>query len=43
MNKFMHPRNIYRTPPNFTQLALDFEEFRNAGKLVDFLSYEMSF
>lgn len=34
LNKFMHPRNIYRTPPDFTQLALDYADFRNAGSLV---------
>lgn len=30
----MHPRNIYRTPPDFKQLAIDFEEFRNVSKMV---------
>lgn len=28
MNKYMHPRNIYKTPPNFKQLAIEFPEFR---------------
>ncbi|KAK5639850.1 hypothetical protein RI129_010661 [Pyrocoelia pectoralis] len=28
MNKYMHPRNIYKTPPNFKQLAVDYPEFR---------------
>lgn len=28
MNKYMHPRNIYKSPPNFKQLALDFPEFQ---------------
>lgn len=28
MNKYMHPRNNYKTPPNFKQLAVDFPEFR---------------
>ncbi|CAG9813635.1 unnamed protein product [Phaedon cochleariae] len=28
MNKYMHPRNIYKSPPNFKQLALDYPEFR---------------
>ncbi|KAF2883512.1 hypothetical protein ILUMI_22685 [Ignelater luminosus] len=28
LNKYMHPRNIYKTPPNFKQLAIDFPEFR---------------
>lgn len=28
LNKFMHPRNIYRKPPDFKQLAADWPEFR---------------
>lgn len=24
----MHPRNIYKTPPNFKQMAIDYPEFR---------------
>ncbi|CAL4111504.1 unnamed protein product, partial [Meganyctiphanes norvegica] len=28
LNKFMHPRNIYRTPPSFKQLATKYPEFR---------------
>ncbi|XP_018573896.1 U6 small nuclear RNA (adenine-(43)-N(6))-methyltransferase [Anoplophora glabripennis] len=28
MNKYMHPRNIYKSPPDFKKLALDFPEFR---------------
>ncbi|KAJ8977955.1 hypothetical protein NQ317_008147 [Molorchus minor] len=28
MNKYMHPRNIYKSPPNFKELALEFPEFR---------------
>lgn len=28
VNKYMHPRNIYKIPPDFKQLALDFPEFR---------------
>ncbi|XP_057657030.1 U6 small nuclear RNA (adenine-(43)-N(6))-methyltransferase [Diorhabda carinulata] len=28
MNKYMHPKNIYKSPPNFKQLALDYPEFR---------------
>ncbi|XP_073980848.1 U6 small nuclear RNA (adenine-(43)-N(6))-methyltransferase isoform X1 [Rhodnius prolixus] len=28
MNKFMHPRNPYRNPPDFKKLALDYPEFR---------------
>ncbi|CAH0552197.1 unnamed protein product [Brassicogethes aeneus] len=33
MNKFMHPRNIYKSPPDFKQLAVDFPEFRNFVQL----------
>ncbi|KAB0792644.1 hypothetical protein PPYR_14603 [Photinus pyralis] len=29
MNKYMHPRNIYKKPPNFKQLAVDYPEFRS--------------
>lgn len=32
VNKYMHPRNIYKSPPNFKQLALDFPEFRSYVK-----------
>ncbi|CAB0006363.1 unnamed protein product [Nesidiocoris tenuis] len=28
MNRFMHPRNPYKTPPDFKQLALEYPEFR---------------
>ncbi|KAJ8925349.1 hypothetical protein NQ315_009179 [Exocentrus adspersus] len=28
MNKYMHPRNIYRSPPDFKKLALEFPEFQ---------------
>lgn len=28
MNKYMHPRNIYKTPPNFKKLAMQYPEFR---------------
>lgn len=28
LNKFMHPRNPYRTPPSFKQLAQLYPEFR---------------
>lgn len=27
MNKYMHPRNIYKTPPDFKSLALEFPDF----------------
>ncbi|KAL1512651.1 hypothetical protein ABEB36_002210 [Hypothenemus hampei] len=33
MNKFMHPRNIYKTPPDFKQLAFKYQEFKNYVKL----------
>nr|XP_004932187.1 U6 small nuclear RNA (adenine-(43)-N(6))-methyltransferase isoform X2 [Bombyx mori] len=32
MNRFMHPRNIYKTPPDFIQLAKDFSEFSKITK-----------
>lgn len=42
-NKFMHPRNIYRNPPNFKELSIKYPEFRQyavqdlTGKIrVDF-------
>lgn len=28
----MHPRNIYKTPPNFKQLTIDFPNFRQHVK-----------
>ncbi|CAG9859973.1 unnamed protein product [Phyllotreta striolata] len=28
VSRYMHPRNIYKTPPNFKKLALDYPEFR---------------
>lgn len=28
LNKFMHPRNPYRTPPSFKKLSMKFPEFR---------------
>lgn len=34
MNSFMHPRNPYRNPPDFTQLAIAYPEIRNIGTLV---------
>ncbi|CAK1580343.1 unnamed protein product [Parnassius mnemosyne] len=33
LNKFMHPRNIYRTPPDFCKLFKEFEEFSNIAKM----------
>ncbi|CAH1985585.1 unnamed protein product [Acanthoscelides obtectus] len=33
MNKYMHPRNIYKTPPDFKQLAAQFPEFKGFLKL----------
>lgn len=47
MNQYMHPRNIYKQPPNFKQLAIDFPEFRKystqdiSGKVtIDFKNVE---
>lgn len=31
-NDLMHPRNVYRTPPNFKQMAIDYPEFRKYVK-----------
>jgi methyltransferase len=33
-SSFMHPRNPYRTPPDFKELALKFPEFRKHAKQV---------
>lgn len=38
MNKKMHPRNIYKSPPNFKQLAIEFPEFRKYVRQVIWLS-----
>ena len=37
-NKYMHPRNIYRTPPNFKELAISYPDFRKYAKQVTFRS-----
>lgn len=39
MNKFMHPRNIYKTPPDFKQLAIDYEDFRSISKIVNLIHF----
>ncbi|KAI8436862.1 hypothetical protein MSG28_010314 [Choristoneura fumiferana] len=33
LNKYMHPRNIYRTPPDFAKLSKDFAEFAAISQL----------
>ncbi|CAH2262822.1 U6 small nuclear RNA (adenine-(43)-N(6))-methyltransferase [Pararge aegeria] len=33
LNKFMHPRNIYKTPPDFAKLAKTNEEFSGVAKV----------
>ncbi|XP_013164872.1 PREDICTED: methyltransferase-like protein 16 [Papilio xuthus] len=33
LNKFMHPRNIYRTPPDFVKLYKEFEDFSTVAKM----------
>lgn len=33
-NKYMHPRNIYKNPPDFKQLAISYPEFRKFAKQV---------
>lgn len=38
MNKFMHSRNIYKTPPNFKELAISYPEFREYAQNVRFYS-----
>ncbi|RZC32523.1 Methyltransf 10 and/or MTS domain containing protein [Asbolus verrucosus] len=47
MNQYMHPRNIYKQPPNFKQLAIQYPEFRKhvsqdiSGKVtIDFKNVE---
>lgn len=30
----MHPRNIYKTPPDFTKLADEYEELKNIAQTV---------
>ncbi|XP_065208840.1 U6 small nuclear RNA (adenine-(43)-N(6))-methyltransferase [Planococcus citri] len=32
MNRFMHPRNLYKTPPNFKELAIKYPEFREYAR-----------
>ncbi|XP_041979641.1 U6 small nuclear RNA (adenine-(43)-N(6))-methyltransferase [Aricia agestis] len=32
LNKFMHPRNIYKNPPDFRELAKKYEEFSKVAK-----------
>lgn len=34
LNRYMHPRNIYRKPPDFTNLAIEFPEFLNVSSVV---------
>ncbi|KAJ3641083.1 hypothetical protein Zmor_027604 [Zophobas morio] len=47
MNQYMHPRNIYKQPPNFKQLAIQYPDFRKhatqdlSGKVtIDFKNVE---
>ncbi|XP_049873217.1 U6 small nuclear RNA (adenine-(43)-N(6))-methyltransferase [Pectinophora gossypiella] len=32
LNKYMHPRNIYKTPPDFLMLSKSYEEFSSIAK-----------
>lgn len=32
--RLMHPRNIFRTPPDYTALAIKYKDFRKVCKLV---------
>lgn len=34
LNNFMHPRNIYKTPPDFGKLAKTYPEFFSICKMV---------
>lgn len=34
LNKFMHPRNIYKNPPDFANLAKTYPEFSEVAKVV---------
>lgn len=34
LNKFMHPRNIYKTPPDFENMTKIFSEFSGIAKMV---------
>lgn len=38
MNKFIHPRNIYKKQPDFKELRLEYPEFRDVSTLVRFVS-----
>lgn len=38
-NDLMHPRNVYRTPPNFKQMAIDYPEFRKYVKQVFYVMW----
>lgn len=33
LNKYMHPRNKYKKPPNFSDMALKYPEFLKISKL----------
>ncbi|CAH2096119.1 unnamed protein product [Euphydryas editha] len=33
LNKYMHPRNIYKTPPDFSKLAKTYKEFSDVAKV----------
>lgn len=39
LNKFMHPRNIYKNPPDFAKLAISYEDFANIAKTVNLIYY----
>lgn len=38
MNQYMHPRNIYKKPQNFKELAIEFPEFRKYVKQVSHIN-----
>lgn len=34
LNKYMHPRNIYKEPPDFAKLAKQYKDFSDIAKVV---------
>lgn len=36
MNKYIHPRNIYKKQPDFKELRLEYPEFRDISTVVRF-------
>lgn len=40
LNKYMHPKNIYRTPPDFKDLAIKYSEFREYANQVSLIQFK---